>query len=400
MIPLLRKILGMNWLLLLTMLALAIFGVYAIESAARHLPNGGEYYAQRQKVWIVVGFVVFLVTALIDYRWIRWLGIPMYLAGLALMIAAIYKGSDVHQINLGVISFQPTQLGIAGGIVLMASLLQDLPRWHVFFSLPYIKLGIIALLAGIPFLIVVAMGDMGSALVWLPVTAVIMLVSGVPYRYMLLLGIIGVGCLALAYYIILPKASERGAERIELYLAMLNDREVDISGDAYAPYWVSTSIGKAGWKGLGWNASSDRGSLHDKKYIPWKTAHNDFIFGVIGEEQGFRGSLLLLIGYTMLLIQCLFVAFYSRDSSGKIIAAAVVALMFSHIFENIGMCILMTPITGIPLPLISYSGTFIVMIMFLLGLVQSVWVHRKIEFEEEEEAPEQQIRRFKPDTTT
>lgn len=394
MIPLLRKILAMNWLLVLTMLALAIFGVYAIESAARHLPNGGEYYAQRQKVWIIGGCFVFLITALVDYRWIRWLGIPMYLSGLALMILAIYKGSDAHQISLGVISFQPTQLGIAGGIVLMGSLLQDLPRWHAFFRLPYIKLGVIAVLAGVPFLIVVAMGDMGSALVWLPVTAVIMLVSGIPYRYMLLIGIVGIGCVALAYFIILPKASERGAERIELYLDMLNGRDVDISGDAYAPYWVSTSIGKAGWKGLGWNATTQRGSLHDKKYIPWKTAHNDFIFGVIGEEQGFRGSLLLLTGYSMLLIQCLFIAFYSRDSSGRIIAAAVVALMFAHIFENIGMCVLMTPITGIPLPLVSYSGTFIMMIMFLLGLVQSVWVHRKVEVEEDEEIPPQQIRRY------
>ena len=157
---------------------------------------------------------------------------------------------------------------------------------------------------------------------------------------------------------------------------------------------MSTSIGKAGWKGLGWNATSQRGSLHDKKYIPWKTAHNDFIFGVIGEEQGFRGSLLLLTGYSMLLIQCLFIAFYSRDSSGRIIAAAVVALMFAHIFENIGMCVLMTPITGIPLPLVSYSGTFIMMIMFLLGLVQSVWVHRNVEIEEDEEIPPQQIRRY------
>ena len=68
--------------------------------------------------------------------------------------------------------------------------------------------------------------------------------------------------------------------------------------------------------------------------------------------------------------------------------------MFAHIFENIGMCVLMTPITGIPLPLVSYSGTFIMMIMFLLGLVQSVWVHRKVEFEEDEEIPPQQIRRY------
>ena len=395
MTPLLRKILGMNWLLVLTMLALAIFGVYAIESAARHLPNGGGYYAQRQKMWIMVGCAIFFITALVDYRWIRWLGIPMYLSGLALMIVAMYEGTEVHQISAGSITFQPTQLGIAGGIVLMGSLLQDLPRWHAFFRLPFIRLGIIAVLAGVPFLIVVAMGDMGSAMVWLPVTAVIMFVCGIPYRYLLLLLITGFGCIALAYFIILPKASERGAGRIELYLAMHNGREVDINGDAYAPYWVSTAIGKAGWKGIGWNAASQRGSLHDKKYIPWKTAHNDFIFAVIGEEQGFRGSLLLLTGYAMLLIQCLFIAFYSRDSSGRIIAAAVVALLFAHIFENIGMCVLMTPITGIPLPLVSYSGTFVVMVMFLLGLVQSVWIHRNVEIETvEDESDRQQHRRY------
>ncbi|BDS08818.1 cell cycle protein [Oceaniferula spumae] len=392
MTPLLRKILGMNWLLVLTMLGLCIFGVYAIESAARHLPNGGGYYAERQKIWIIGGCVVFFITALIDYKWIRWLGIPMYLVGLALMVVAMAKGSEVHQLTFGGLSFQPTQLGIAGGIVLLSALLQDLPRLNPFFRLPFIKVGIIAVLAGIPFLVVVKMGDMGSAMVWLPVTAVIMFAAGIPYRYLLTMGIIGFGCIALAYFIVLPKASERGANRIELYLAMLNKREVDINGDAYAPYWVSTAIGKAGWKGDGWNATSESGSLHDKKYIPWKTAHNDFIFAVIGEEQGFRGSLMLLTGYAMLLIQCLFIAFYSRDSSGRIISAAVVALLFAHIFENIGMCVLLTPITGIPLPLVSYSGTFVVMCMFLLGLVQSVWVHRNAEvLVEDEEKPE---RRF------
>lgn len=388
MTPLLRKILGMNWLLVLTMLGLCVFGVYAIESAARHLPNGGGYYAERQKIWIIGGCVVFMITALIDYRWIRWLGLPMYLVGLALMVVAMLKGSEVHQLTFGGLSFQPTQLGIAGGIVLMSSLLQDLPKLHPFFRLPFVKVAIIAVLSGIPFLVVVKMGDMGSAMVWLPVTAVIMFAAGIPYRYLLTMVIIAFGCIALAYYIVLPKASERGAGRIELYLAMLNGRDVDINGDAYAPYWVSTAIGKAGWKGEGWNATRENGSLHDKKYIPWKTAHNDFIFAVIGEEQGFRGSMMLITAYAMLLIQCLFIAFYSRDSSGRVIAAAVVALLFAHIFENIGMCVLMTPITGIPLPLVSYSGTFVLMCMFLLGLVQSVWVHRNRELaEEEEEAP-------------
>lgn len=106
------------------------------------------------------------------------------------------------------------------------------------------------------------------------------------------------------------------------------------------------------------------------------TAHNDYIFAVIAEEQGFRGSLLLITAFALLLIQCLFIAFYSRDFSGQLIAGGVVALLFAHIFENIGMCVSLMPITGIPLPLISYSGTFVVICMFLLGMVQSIWVHR------------------------
>ena len=135
------------------------------------------------------------------------------------------------------------------------------------------------------------------------------------------------------------------------------------------------AVGKAGWKGAG-HGSTSKDSLHHRKDIPWKTAHNDYIFAVIAEEQGFRGSLLLLTGFALLLIQCLFIAFYSRDFAGQIIAAGVVGLLFAHIFENIGMCVSIMPITGIPLPLISYSGTFVVICMFLLGLVQSIWVHR------------------------
>ena len=90
----------------------------------------------------------------------------------------------------------------------------------------------------------------------------------------------------------------------------------------------------------------------------------------------FRGSLLLLSAYALLLVQCLFVAFYSRDMCGRLLVSLIIALLFAHVFESIGMCVLLLPITGIPLPLVSYSGTFVVICMFLLGLVQSVWIHR------------------------
>lgn len=381
MTPLFRKILGMNWVLVLTMFGLLVFGVFAIESAARHLPGpdgmaGGEFFAGRHKLWIGLGSIVYFATALIDYRWVRWLGVPMYVVGLALTVKAMGLDDDVHRLSFGPISFQPAQIAIAAGIIAIATLAQDLPCLHRFFGHPFFRVLLIGLLTGIPFLLVVKLGDTGSALVWLPVALVVMLVSGIPWRYLIFLGAMAIGLVPLTYYMLLPTVSERGTERIEMYLESVGSGVVEKTDKNWAPYWVSTAVGKAGWKGLGFGATEEQQSLHAKKLIPWKTAHNDYIFAVIGEEQGFRGSLLLVTAFALLLIQCLFIAFYSRDLAGRIIVGGVVGLFFAHMFESIGMCVLLTPITGIPLPLVSYSGTFVVICMFLLGLVQSVWVHR------------------------
>ena len=86
--------------------------------------------------------------------------------------------------------------------------------------------------------------------------------------------------------------------------------------------------------------------------------------------------MMLISVFAFLLIQALFIAFYSRDVCGRLLVCLVVALFFAHVFESVGMCVLLMPITGIPMPLVSYSGTFVVICMMLLGLVQSVWIHR------------------------
>jgi rod shape determining protein RodA len=383
MTPFLRKILGMNWVLVLVMYGLLIFGVFMIESAARHLPISGElrnrfgspgaYYAWMQKNWIVVGSVVYFVTAFVDYRWVRWLGIPLYIVSLVLMIMAMQVDDSVHRLEIGGLSFQPAQLGITSGIILIAWLLQDLPKLHRWFGAPFARIAIIGGAAAAPFLIVMAMGDMGSALVWIPVAVVALIIGGAPFRYLSFMSLIGVGLIPLLYFVALPMVSERGPERIDVWLRMLQGREVDTLGDAYGPYYVSMAVGKSGWKGAGWDSS---GSLMDKGFVSRTTAHNDYIFAVIGEELGFRGSLLLVTAFTLLLIQGLFIAFYSRDMTGRLLVCLIVAFFFAHVFESIGMCVLLLPITGIPMPLVSYSGTFVVICMFLLGLVQSVWIHR------------------------
>lgn len=376
MTPLLRKFLSLNLVLLFAMLALIVFGIFAIESAARHLPRGGEYYADRTKLWAIFGGVVYFVTALVDYRWIKYLALPMYLAGLALMGAAMFVANEVHQLNFAGVSFQPAQFMVVAGFIAMAMMLQQLPRLHPLLGLPIVKVGMIAVMSLVPFAMVAKMGDMGSALVWLPVVGVVMLIGGIPFRYLSFIVLMGFAMIPPLFFIVLPSASERGTQRIELYLDMLNGREVDIQGNAYAQHYIEMAVGKAGYKGVGHMADVNEGSIHAKKYIPWKTAHNDYIFAVIGEEHGFRGSLLLVTTYAVLLIQALFISYYSRDLSGQVIVCSIVALFFAHIFENIGMHIRVMPITGIPLPLVSYSGTFLLMCMFMLGLIQSVWIHR------------------------
>jgi len=107
--------------------------------------------------------------------------------------------------------------------------------------------------------------------------------------------------------------------------------------------------------------------------------HNDYIFSAIGEQWGFVGGILLIGAFSpCFLMTCLFVAFFAGDQLGLLLVIGITALIFTHIFQNIGMTIAMLPITGVPLPLISYSGSFVLMIMFGLGLVNSVWIHRNL----------------------
>ena len=123
--------------------------------------------------------------------------------------------------------------------------------------------------------------------------------------------------------------------------------------------------------------------------VPQMTSHDDFIFTVIAETFGFQGAALLIFGLLFLLIMALTVAFFACDSLGRLIATGIVGLLFAHCFEHIGMNIGLLPITGIPLPLVSYGGTFVLIVMFLFGMIQSVWVHRNkmLETPESQKAP-------------
>src|SRR5438477_329099 len=150
MMPFLRKLLGQNWLLLLSMLALAIFGVIAIYSATS---SRADSYAadfwRKQANWVAVGVFAFILTSLVDYRWIRWGALPMYLAGIVFLVLTKFIGTKVYGarswLHLGPINFQPAQLAVVAGIMVLVLLLTEFREMH-----PMLRLLLLGAIAGAP----------------------------------------------------------------------------------------------------------------------------------------------------------------------------------------------------------------------------------------------------------
>jgi rod shape determining protein RodA len=367
MTPFLRKLLGLNWLLLANMLALAIFGVIAIYSATymRHDPVASEFW-RKQASWVGVGFLAFMMTSLIDYRWIKWGALPMYLAGLFFFVLTRFIGSKVYGarswLHLGPINFQPAQLAVVAGIMVLALFLSQFRQMH-----PMLRLTLCGAIVGAPCLLILMQPDLGECMIWGPVVLALLFVGGMPLRYLICVVLIVVALIPVAYIGLKPYQQER-------ITAFINP-DVDRQGSAWAINQSLIAIGSGGWAGKGFKAPNTQIELG---FLPATAVHNDYIFSAIGEQWGFVGGIALLSAFGLLLLTCLFVAYKANDLFGLLLVIGITTLIFTHIFQNVGMTISILPITGVPLPLISYSGSFVLMIMFGLGIVNSVWVHRKV----------------------
>jgi len=154
--------------------------------------------------------------------------------------------------------------------------------------------------------------------------------------------------------------------------------KVNLQDEGWVAKHLQIAVSTGGLEGKGPLSMKvpEQASVH-RMFFPHESI-NDFIFGVVGEEFGFRGCVLLLGGMALMLLQGIFVAFCARDQLGRLIAVGVVAMFFVHTFQNAGMNLVMLPVIGLPMPFVSYGGTFVVVTLFLMGMVQSVWVHRNI----------------------
>ena len=391
---------SLDWPLVLALLGLMGIGAAFIYSAsfanesARTLVWFKQLYA-KQMIWYVIGTAFAAGFCFLDYRTLcRW-SIVGYWVTIFLLVLVLFIGTGgaswgaKRWINLGFFQFQPSEFAKIAFILMLANFLsrpvEELRSQKLFLK----ALGMIAL----PFVLILKEPDLGSALVFFPVGLLMMLVGGVPVRYLAkFVGGVGLLVVLLLVDVLFAPPDSWWQIKLEPYQ---RHRLMTYFGKDFAPrnatpeerkkaqdlqrnksYNVEQaliSVGSGGLTGKGWR----QGTQYSLGFLPRGVAHNDFIFSVIAEEEGFVGSVVVLTLYTVVLFSGIKIASQARDRLGKILAVGVVALLFSHVFINIGMNIRLMPVTGIPLPLLSYGGSSVLCSLIAIGILQNVHMYRR-----------------------
>ena len=374
MTPLLRKLLGMNWLLFVAVVGIALAGVLFIHGASYMHP--AKRYWQQQGAFVGAGLVIFLIVTLIDYRWVKWAAVPVYLVSIVLVALTYTKyGVEVNKAKCWLQlphmpTFQPGQMAAVGGILTIALFLSYARRWHA--AIRIVCTGIIAAPAMV---LILKQPDLGMTIAWVPVLLTMLWLCGMPLRWLAVVLLAGLTVMPLVMNFAL-KPYQR--DRVVTFM----DPDVDPRGTSYGVNQSLIAIGSAGIRGKGFKAPDTQLEL---ELIPAAEAHTDYIFATIGEQWGYLGGVALIAAFGVLVIACMLTAARATDLFGVLIVGGITAQVFFHVFQNIGMTIALMPITGLPLPLISYGGTFALMLMFSFGLVNSVWVHSRREAKEDGE---------------
>ena len=378
------------------MAGLGTFGIAFIYSAQLPVQGHGWWV---QMVWLLLGAAVYVTVSLIDYQF--WLGVAHWIYAFCLIPLVLVLvpgiGSEVYGskrwIKLGPVSFQPSDLAIVAVLLITASLLVRSEIGTVKQSLGV--LGKLALAVGTPMLLILKQPDLKSAIVLPPMVFSMLYVSRLSGRFFagaLAAFLLLTGLVAWDTWRYMDFMESHGyslqADRglyekhswVPLHdyqrnriLSFIDPDKIDPMGIGWNQRQSLISVGSGGLSGKGWT----EGTQARLGYLPRSVAHNDFIFSVIAEEKGFLGSITVLSLFGLLLFNGIRIAGLSRDRFGTLLALGVTVLFMVHVFVNIAMTIGLVPITGIPLPFISYGGTFVLSCCLLQGLVQSVYRFRK-----------------------
>ncbi|MFA5204179.1 MAG: rod shape-determining protein RodA [Lentisphaeria bacterium] len=345
------------------LLAIGLLTIYGTGQQA-----GGQFadYWQRQLVWAGLGLVVFFVVSLTSYEWLGRHWWIFYVATLLLLLLLLPFGRTINGarswLPLFGVTLQPAEFAKPATVLLLAWLASrpslSLTRLH--HVLP-------PLLAVAPLVVLIGLQpDWGTALVFLTVTGTILFLAGIPWRWILLLVLVAAITAPIAFNTVLTKKQR---DRLITFVQPGND----ISDTGWNAHQSLLAVGSGGLHGKGLM----KGTQHVLGFLPRTVAPTDFIFSVIGEEMGFVGAAGVVLAYIGLIYRCLRASARAPDDFGGYLAGGVAAFLFTHAYINIGMTIHAAPIIGIPLPLVSYGGSFLLSTLVCLGLVQAVYRERR-----------------------
>ena len=388
--------LGFDWPLLAATVCLMLLGILSIISARIGVETDVSWYQTngfRQGVWYLIGSALAVAMCVLDYKIFchfsllaYWIAIGMLVLVLIPHVGSLRFGAR-RWFDLGLVQFQPSEFAKLAYIFAMAHFLErpkdELRMYNVFLK----ALGMTVL----PFLLLLAEPDLGSALAFVSTGLVMMWMAGVPLRYMK--RIVGIGFLLLTLlFVDVVFAPDGWRLPLEDYqrrrlLVYFNQSYVSPNTppeerkrleqmqrtDSYNIDQALISVGSGGLKGKGWR----QGTQTSLGFLPRPVAHNDFIFSVIAEEGGFLGSVLVIGLYGVIFFAGIRTASQARERLGRLLAVGVVALLFTHVMINIGMNIRLIPVTGIPLPLLSYGGSSVICTLLALGVLQNIYLYRK-----------------------
>lgn len=335
---------------------LALWGVACIYSAASGNTGRGVEFAVRQLGWLVVSCVACFAVMGIGYQKLLDWAYPLYGFTLVLLLVTILlapkiKGSS-RWLSLGFIRVQPTEFLKISLTLVLAKFLSRYPP----LSLKAFGAGIGVALPAVFLLLL--QPDAGSALVFLFITFVCLFVAGTPMKYLFSMMGVGVALLPFAWFFLKDYQKMR--------LLVFLDPTRDPLGAGYNVIQSRIAVGSGSFWGKGFL----QGLQSKLRFLP--EPHTDFIFSVYAEEFGFLGSLILLVMFGLIFTRCLLAGMKTRDIRGKILVSGVVAWLWFHMFESIGMSMGLMPVTGLPLPFLSYGGSSLLSILMALGLVGSV----------------------------
>lgn len=354
----------LDWGFVLTVLALVVSGVAFIYSASYRNESALTALTQRQLMWAVVGLTLFTLVVLADYHRVSDTAWVLYVVCLVLLVLVLVMGKKVYGayrwLNLFGVAVQPSEFAKFGTLLLLGHFLSQPSRDP---ADPRTLLYVLLIVA-VPYGLIMRQPDLGTASTLIPVAFAMMFVAGVPFRYLALLVLLGALAAVPGWFLL----DDYQRERVHVFL----DPSRDPLGTGWNSIQSGIAVGSGGLTGKGYLM----GTQNILGFLPRTVAPTDFIFSVIAEETGFVGSALLLTLFALLVWGGLRAALSARDKLGRLLAVGVVTLLFSHIFVNMAMTVGLVPITGLPLPLISYGGSFMVCTMAGLGVVQSVYVRR------------------------